>query len=115
MHELSIASAILERVYREGLRHPGVRITKVGLRVGALSGVDPEALSFGFETLVKDSPWEPLPLDIVLCPRKQRCLACSQVFVGEVMNTACPSCGNEITACISGDELDIEYIEVEEP
>ena len=115
MHELSIASSILERVHQEALRWPGVRMTRVGVRIGEISGVDPDALAFGFEALVKNTAWEPLPLDITICPRKQRCLSCHHEFVCGVLETACSSCGNEITACIGGDELDIDYIEVDEP
>ncbi len=115
MHELGIAGAILERVEQEARRHPGARMLKVGVRVGELSGVDPEALAFGFEALVKDTQWEPLPLDIRFCRRKQLCMACGGDFIAEQMETACPRCGNQDTSCVGGDELDIEYIEVDEP
>lgn len=115
MHELGIASAIVARVQQEALRRPGVRMTKVGVRIGQLSGVDPDSLAFGFEALVKETNFEALLLDITICPRKQRCLACTREFVGGILETACPTCGNEITAGIGGDELDIDYIEVDEP
>ncbi len=115
MHELGIASAILERVEEEARRRPGARFMKVGVRVGELSGVDPDALAFGFEALVKDTAWEPLPLDIHFCPRKQLCMSCGQDFVAEMLETGCPRCGNHDTACVSGNELDIEYIEIEGP
>jgi hydrogenase nickel incorporation protein HypA/HybF len=51
MHELSIANSILEAVRAEAVRRPGVRLLKVGLRVGELAGVEPEALSFCFDSL----------------------------------------------------------------
>ncbi|HYG98704.1 MAG TPA: hydrogenase maturation nickel metallochaperone HypA [Terriglobales bacterium] len=114
MHELSIASAILEKVASEADLRPCARITKVGVRVGEISGVDPDALSFGFECLVKDSPFDPLDLDIQLCPRTQRCPSCVHEFPAPDSHTACPRCGRPDTLCISGEELDIAYIEVEE-
>ncbi len=115
MHELGIASAILERVQQEADRRPGFRMLKVGVRVGELSGVDPDALAFGFEALVKDTHWEPLPLDICFCRRKSLCVACGHDFVTETMDAACPRCGHSEPVFIGGDELDIEYIEVDEP
>ncbi len=114
MHELSIATAILDSVAREVSRHGGVRPTKVGVRIGELSGVDPDALSFGFEALVKDSAWEPLTLEIEFCPRRQRCPACGSTFAAKNFEIACPQCGAASTECISGNELDIAYLEVEE-
>ena len=115
MHELGIAGAILDRVQQEAQRHPGARMLKVGVRVGELSGVDPDALAFGFEALVKDTPWEPLPLEITFCRRRQFCMACGHEFVGENIALNCPSCGDQDTAFIGGDELDIDYIEVDGP
>ncbi len=114
VHELSIAEAILERVAAEAQRRPGARFTRVGVKVGELSGVDPEALSFGFECLVKDTPWEPLALEVQVCPRVQHCTGCAHEFAAGLFETVCPKCGCEQTRCIAGEELDVAYIEVEE-
>ena len=112
MHELSIATAILERVDAEVSKNPGVRPVRVGVRIGAISGVDPESLAFGFEVLVKDTGWDPLALDIEWCPRRQRCQACEHEFEVKDYDTTCPKCRGLMTACISGEELDIAFIEV---
>ena len=50
MHELGIAASILESVQTAAERNPGVHITKVGVKIGELSGVDRDALQFGFES-----------------------------------------------------------------
>jgi hydrogenase nickel incorporation protein HypA/HybF len=115
MHELSIASAILERVQAEAGRQTG-HISRVGVRVGELSGVSPDALAFGFEMLVKDTDMEPLALAIEVCPRRQRCSACENEFAVPApgLETACPKCGSPATVCIAGDELDIAFMEVED-
>jgi len=55
MHELGIATSILESVQSAARRNPGVRITKVGVKIGELAGADIDALQFGFECLVKDT------------------------------------------------------------
>lgn len=114
MHELSIASAILDKVAAQALCHPGARITKIGIRIGEISGVDPDALSFGFECLVKDTEFDPLPLEIEFRPRAQRCMSCSHEFLAPDSMTSCPKCGHEVTQCVGGEELDIAFIEVEE-
>jgi len=49
MHDLGIASSILECMQKEAERHPGVHISKVGVKIGELAGVDVDALQFGFE------------------------------------------------------------------
>jgi hydrogenase nickel incorporation protein HypA/HybF len=114
LHELSIATAILERVELETAKHPGAKATKVGVRIGELAGIDADALSFGFECLVKDTEKAPLELEIELVPRVQRCPKCKHEFRVEGFDTACPSCNHLITENISGQELDIAFIEVED-
>lgn len=67
MHEMGIASSVLEAVHQELHKHPGNRATKIGLRVGEYAGIDRESLEFCFEALVKGTAFEPLQLDIELC------------------------------------------------
>jgi hydrogenase nickel incorporation protein HypA/HybF len=114
MHELGIATAVLDAVRVEVARHPGMRAREVGLRIGALAGVDPESLRFGFEALVQGSDLEPLLLKIEERPRWHTCMHCGHGF--EVINyeTACSSCGSGQTVCTSGEELDISYLEMED-
>lgn len=114
MHELGIASSILDCVQAEAKRHPGVRITKVGVKVGELAGVDVDALQFGFECIVKDTEWEPLVLEVESIPRMQRCPKCRHEFRMTDYDPQCPQCGEFATQCISGEELDIDYMEVDE-
>src|SRR5579872_4414661 len=76
MHELSIAEAILDAVRVEAEKRPGEHVAKVAVRVGALSGGEPDALSSGFECLVQGTDLAPLGLVIEHVPRRQRCPAC---------------------------------------
>jgi len=88
MHELAIASSILDAVRTESARYAGARVHKVGVRIGEYSGVASESLRFCFDALVKDSGLEPLALDIELCRAGDG---------------------------VRGDELDLSYLEIEEP
>jgi hydrogenase nickel incorporation protein HypA/HybF len=114
MHELSIASAILDAVREEAGKRPGVHVKKVGVRVGTLSGVVPEALTFGFDALVQGTDLDPLVLEIESLPRRQRCPACDFTFEVADETLACPRCAKEDTLFAGGDELDLAYLEVEE-
>ena len=67
MHEMGIASSVLEAVDKELQRYPGQRAAKVGLRIGEFAGVDPESLRFCFEIAAKTSDLTPLELEIDWC------------------------------------------------
>ena len=114
MHELGIASSILECVQAEARRHPDARITKVGVKIGELAGVDVDSLQFGFEAIVKDTEWDGLVLAVESIPRVQRCPKCRHEFRMADFDPECPQCGEFATQCISGEELDIAYMEVDE-
>ena len=114
MHEMSIANSILDSVRTEALRFADKHIEKVGVRIGALAGVEPDSLRFCFEVLVKDSGLEPLELDIDYLPRRHECQICSKSFDAAYEDAACPRCGAADSTFISGDELELAYLEVED-
>ena len=68
MHEMGIANCILNTVHKEAALRPGMRVTRVGLRLGALSGVDTESLRFCFDALVLETELQPLELAIEQSP-----------------------------------------------
>ena len=49
MHELSIALSMIDMASEEVLRHGGGRVTALHLKLGQLSGVVKEALTFSYE------------------------------------------------------------------
>ncbi|MBS1853827.1 MAG: hydrogenase maturation nickel metallochaperone HypA [Acidobacteria bacterium] len=115
MHELSIADSVLEAVRAEAGRHPGAVPVKIGLRIGELAGVDPDALTFGFQALTAGTPWNGLAIEIENTPRRHRCPTCATEFRVVEYRSGCPACGAARTECIGGDELELAYVELEEP
>lgn len=125
MHELSIVAAVLEQLSELQKQQAGARITKVGLRVGEVAGVDVDCLRFGFECTVKETEWEPLALEIEQIARRQLCPSCNCEFEARDFGvslpagdrygppTACPQCGETFTRTIAGEELQIAFVEVE--
>ena len=114
MHELSIASAIIDAVRKEAERRPGTHVNKVGVRVGAWSGVVPESLEFGFSILMQGTDLDPISLEIEPVPRRQRCPACESTFDVNDFDMTCPRCGSSQTVFAGGDELQLAYLEVED-
>ena len=114
MHEMGIANSILTAVAAESRRHPGSRPVKVGVRIGELAGVDPEALRFAFDALILDTEMHGLELAIEYRAPRGRCRECAREYEVREFELQCPGCGSLNAECISGDELDFAYLEVEE-
>jgi len=111
MHELSIATAVVETA----LRHAdGRQVTGVTVRTGALRQVVPESLRFYFEIVTRDSVCEGAHLDIVEVPARLSCRSCRREWEPLFPGFRCQDCGAAEVEVVSGPELEVEYIEVEE-
>jgi hydrogenase nickel incorporation protein HypA/HybF len=111
---MGIANSILEAVQKEVSRYPGTKAKKVAIRVGELAAIDEDALRFCFEVLARDTDLDGLRLEIDLCPRQHRCHDCDCTFIVRDYDFRCPKCQKIAAQCISGDELELAFVEVEE-
>lgn len=114
MHEMGIANSILEAVRSEMRRRPESRATKVGVRIGELAAIDAESLRFCFDALKQETDLDGLALEIELRPRRHRCARCGHEFTVREYDFECPACHAFAPECLSGDELELAYVEVEE-
>ena len=76
MHEIGIASSIIDAVRKEIAQHPLDRAERVGIRIGELTALDKSALQFCFEVLTRDTELERLKLEVDCVPRRHRCPNC---------------------------------------
>lgn len=110
MHELSIASEIISIVEKEieKLQIGGIKTIK--LKIGALAGVDPEALRFGFEAASAGTKLDGTQLDIDWVTVKGRCRTCSREFAIDDYAFICPYCESRDIEVTEGEELDIVHL-----
>ncbi len=111
---MGIANSVLEAVRTEMGRHPGTYPCKVGVRIGEMAAIDQDALRFCFEAMIQETDLASLELGIETCPLRYRCQVCGRDFVVREYDSRCPQCASPETMCISGDELELAYLEVEE-
>ena len=114
MHEMSIANSILEAVRTEMRRYPETRPSKVGLRIGEMTAIDQESLRFCLEALTAGTDLEGIELEVESCPRRHRCETCHREFNVAGYDFQCPDCGALSSECISGEQLELAYVEIEE-
>lgn len=114
MHEIGIANSILEAVRAEVATHANQVPVKVGVRIGELAAIDPDALRFGFEALTRETELGSLQLEIELCPVRYSCSECGMDFAAVEFDSRCPQCDSERTQFLSGDQLELAYLEMEE-
>ena len=116
MHELALM-AELQGLAEAALRREGaVRIHRLQLRLGSLSGVDGEALRLAFAVLVSQaptgSPWRGAVLDLETIQARCFCSDCRQPFSPSDVIHACPRCGQLARRLLAGRELELTSLEV---
>lgn len=113
MHELFIARGIVE-VAAEAVREGGAtKAVAVRIRVGALSGVAPEALAFCYEVAARGTSLEGSRLVVETVPVVLRCPSCDRnVTLADVCRFVCPVCGTPTADVCGGRELEVESVEV---
>ena len=114
MHELSIALGIIEAAQEEADRLQA-RVSAVHLRVGALSGVVPEALLSSYEMACADTPLAGSRLVIEKVPVVVYCPTCEAPReLDSIQLFCCSECGTPTGDVRQGKELDLVALEIEQ-
>ena len=113
MHELSLIASVFEVLEEKAREHGALRVTKVLLRVGRMSGVVPDLLESAFDIYKKGTLAERARLDIVIVPVRLRCPDCGGEAVREETDFSCAACGSRRVEIVEGRELIVERIELE--
>ena len=113
MHEMSLALNIV-RIAAERARAAGARrVNRVTVAVGALAGVETEALRFCFDAARREEPLT-AGAELVLedVPARGRCAACGEVPLPMLVG-CCPACGRPGLEIVSGRELAVRALNVD--
>lgn len=111
MHEFSIAEALAAQV--QHYARPGARVREVEIVVGAVRGLEPEALQMSWQAVTMETPLEGSVLTIDQRPWSIACPNCGRTWTSPVPFATC-ECGNETPDPHGTDELDLVAITVDD-
>jgi hydrogenase nickel incorporation protein HypA/HybF len=114
MHEMSIAQNILEIVREHVPEEDTSNVRSVKIRIGELAGVVHNSLAFCFSTLVSGTPLQKATLDILSIPVTAQCNICAKESRLEYGVFVCPLCNSFDIRIITGSELNVVEIELED-
>jgi hydrogenase nickel incorporation protein HypA/HybF len=110
MHELSVASAVLNTALKHSDDRP---VSVVSLRVGRMRQVVVDSLSFYFEIVARDTLCQGARLEVVEIEAELQCELCERGWKPFIPAFRCPDCGSSEVRVLAGEELEVDYIEVE--
>ncbi len=114
IHELSIALSLLDEIGDAAAREGASRVTSVRLRIGRLSGVTADALTFAWDLARADTVASEAELRIEEIPVTVMCAQCRRE--GEPREGGgliCNACGAPAPTILRGRELELVAMEVQ--
>ena len=112
MHELAIVEGILRTVVPAAEQNGAVKIEKIYLQIGELSGIVPSCVTQYFVHAAKGSIAEGAEVVMETIPVRIRCAQCGAEETIPVGKHCCPACGSDMFRIISGREYCVDRIEV---
>ena len=111
MHEYSLVQAMMRRVEEEARAHNATSVHRLQVRIGGLSGVEPDLLATAYEMMRPGTMCANADLVLTREETEWACGVCGQTIPvgGELV---CPQCGWP-ARLIRGDDLVLTSVELE--
>ena len=108
MHEISLLENVREILLEHAQSQHFNQVKKITLEIGALSCVEPDALRFGFDVVMKDSLAENAELFLTEVAGMGICDQCDKQVSMETLHDPCIACGHPFVTVTQGYEMKIK-------
>ena len=112
MHELAVCQALIDQVEQIALEQRAEQVLTIHLGIGPLSGIEPRLLEQAFFIARAGSVAAEAELVIESMPVRISCDQCGQTTDALPARLLCGACGNWRTRLVSGDELQLQHVEL---
>lgn len=112
MHEYSVVQSLLDLCQEHAAANNAQRVTKVVVKIGVMSGVEPYLLKEAFEAFKKATVCEDAQFIMNIQKVKIRCDNCNNENELEKNEYLCPKCQSNMIDVIDGDEMFLMQLEI---
>lgn len=120
MHEISIAGAIIDSVLDCAKKNDAKKVYEIFIEIGELTALNPDQLTFIFETITKRTIAEGAKYDIKIIKPQINCRKCSYSGNIELFEKLhfflpvikCPDCGDSDVEIVAGRECCVKKIRI---
>ncbi len=113
MHEYSIVQSLLDLCDENAKKNNASSVLKVMVKIGALSGVEPQLLETAFETFKEHTICHNAEFVMHLQPVKIRCRSCSNENELQEHEYICPDCESVDIEVIDGEDMYLMQLELD--
>ncbi|GIU11105.1 MULTISPECIES: hydrogenase maturation nickel metallochaperone HypA [unclassified Shewanella] len=115
MHEYSIVTALIEECERHAQANNANEIIRVEIKLGILSGVEPELLKTAFETFKLEGICRDAQLVMNIQPLVLSCLSCGKTTEHTERSVICSHCQSGQTKVLDGEDMLLMQLELMQP
>jgi hydrogenase nickel incorporation protein HypA/HybF len=113
MHEISLVSRLVRQAEAAARAQGAYTVCSMRVRMGALSGMEPNAFRAAYAIVAKDTLLADAALEIEHVPVQVACPACGQVTeLTDPYRLRCAACGASAGEIRQGRELELVSVEV---
>jgi hydrogenase nickel incorporation protein HypA/HybF len=113
MHELSVTESVLDIACKHAEKAQAKKVTDIYLVIGKLSSIVDDSVQFYWDVISKDTLCEDATLHFKRLPAELICLDCGTQYTLENDLIPCPNCQSARVRVVSGDEFNLESIEIQ--
>ncbi len=113
MHEYSIVQALLVQCEEIAEANDATKVTKVVVKIGVMSGVEPHLLEVAFNTFKESGVTKGAEFVMNVQPLTIECQACQSVSELEKMHYCCPKCESLDVTVTDGEDMFLMSLEME--
>lgn len=110
MHELSIATEIVNIVNHHVKEEERQRVEIVKVKIGKLTNVLGESLHFCYDAIIKETSLADAKLEIENIPLQVNCNDCGNINFADEYIFKCEACSSANINITGGDELNVSEI-----
>ena len=113
MHEYSIVQSLLESCEEHARQNEALKVTKVVVKIGVLSGVEPELLQTAFDTFKEQTVCNDVQFIINVQQIEILCNKCNSSSTLQKNEFACPKCESVDLKVTDGEDMYLMSLEFE--
>ena len=113
MHEYSIVQALIDSCEEHAVANSATKITKVVVKIGVMSGVEPELLRTAFNTFKEQTICEEAEFVMNIQNVVIKCHKCLSESTLKKLEYCCPKCQSTELDIVDGEDMFLMSLELE--
>ncbi|QOY52784.1 hydrogenase/urease nickel incorporation protein HypA [Candidatus Sulfurimonas marisnigri] len=113
MHEYSIVQSLLDSCDENAKANNATKVIKVVIKIGVMSGVEPELLKTAFDTFKEQTICEDAEFIINIQSVIVKCNSCLIESTLKKLEYTCPKCKSTELSILDGEDMYLMQLELE--